>query len=105
MLIYRSYDRSRRLFFLPRAKNELPRSLPLLSPSLLSPALLSLPSLPVLFSTSSPLSLELAPLYIARRSGGELSAPLVRSGAKPQQTHDFMHIGVKKCNSGGNIYC
>ena len=27
----------------------------------------------------------------------------MRSGAKPQQTNDFMHIGVKKCSSGGMV--
>ena len=77
-----NWQRRRRLFFfLPRAKDELH---PLFS---------------------SPLPLEVGPLNTARRSGERCKLPPVGYGAKPQPTNDLVHIGVKKCSSGGSSFC
>ena len=57
----------------------------------------SSPSPPLPF----PPPLEVAPLNIARGSGGAVSSPS-GSKEKPQPTND---IGVKKSSSGGSSFC
>jgi len=64
--------------FFPRAKDELP--------------------------PYSPLPLQVGPMNTASASGTALKAPPVGSGAKPQSTNDLVHIGIKKCSSGGSIF-